>query len=53
MMLPPLARTLIRATQDVGPSALLALSFKPSFISTAERLKDTIPRFTNRRSRSI
>jgi hypothetical protein len=39
----PLARTLIRATQDVGPSALLALSFTPSFVSTAERLKATIP----------
>jgi hypothetical protein len=39
----PMARAIIRGIQDVGPQALLGLSITPAFVTTAERLKDTIP----------
>lgn len=39
----PMARAMIRGIQDVGPQALIGLSITPAFVTTAERLRDTIP----------
>jgi hypothetical protein len=43
----PLARVMIRGIQDVGPQALVGLTITPAFVTTAERLKDTIVDFAS------
>ena len=39
----PAERTLIRAMQDTGPQSILGLSLTPSFIATAENIRQDLP----------
>lgn len=38
--IPPLQRTLVRAMQDVSPSAITSVNWEPGFISTISNLRD-------------